>query len=103
LVRGLDLSGTQVTDAGLKELKELKRLQTLDLSSTKVIDARLKELKQLKRLQTLNLFNTQVTYIGINDLLESLPIIRGNYGLPPVPSDRKPFLDGIRPGEVDGK
>ena len=32
----LRLGGTQVTDAGLKELKNLKGLRTLDLSKTGV-------------------------------------------------------------------
>jgi hypothetical protein len=40
--------GAQVTDAGLKHLKELKSLQVLDLSSTMVTDAGLKELKEFK-------------------------------------------------------
>jgi hypothetical protein len=35
-----------VTDAGLKELKELKQLTTLDLEGTQVTDAGLKELKE---------------------------------------------------------
>jgi hypothetical protein len=35
----LDLSDTQVTDAGLKELKELKNLRSLDLFNTRVTDA----------------------------------------------------------------
>src|SRR6516225_9753212 len=32
---GVDFKGTQVTDAALKELKELKHLQSLDLFGTK--------------------------------------------------------------------
>jgi hypothetical protein len=35
-----------VTDAGLKELKELKQLSRLELSGTKVTDAGIKELKR---------------------------------------------------------
>jgi len=35
----LDLTGTEVTDAGLRELKELKRLQALYLSNTQVTAA----------------------------------------------------------------
>ena len=45
----VDLRGTKVTDAGLKELKEFKDLQTLNLAATKVTDAGLEELKELKR------------------------------------------------------
>jgi internalin A len=38
--------GTQVTDAGLKELKELKQLTELHLQRTKLTDAGVKELKE---------------------------------------------------------
>ena len=49
----VDLSRTQVTDAGLKELVALKNLTTLNLGSTQVTDAGLKELAALKQLATL--------------------------------------------------
>src|SRR5437763_378180 len=52
-VVGVDLWRTEVTDAELKELKELKGLQTLDLRETKVTDAGLKELIELQRLTSL--------------------------------------------------
>src|SRR5438874_4326071 len=35
-VIGVNLAGTQVTDAGLKELKDLKQLTYLDVSGTQV-------------------------------------------------------------------
>src|SRR5215510_11853533 len=54
-VVAVDLGSTTVTDAGLKELKELKTLQSLSLSRTKVTDAGLKELKEIESLQSLNL------------------------------------------------
>jgi hypothetical protein len=41
----LTLVGTQVTDAGLKELKELRRLRWLDVRATQVTDAGVRELK----------------------------------------------------------
>jgi len=70
-VRSVVLGGNvRVTDAGLKELKELKSLQTLDLSETKVTDAGLKELKEIKSLQTLYLWNTKVTDAGLKELKE---------------------------------
>ena len=37
-VIGVNLAGTGVTDAGLKELKHLKQLTRLDLGQTKVTD-----------------------------------------------------------------
>jgi len=69
----LDLAGTKVTDAGLKELAALKTLQTLYLDNTKVTDAGLKELAPLKNLQTLYLGNTQVTDAGKAELRKALP------------------------------
>src|SRR5437879_1742866 len=47
-VIGVSLSRTKVTDANLKELKELNQLTTLDLGDTNVTNAGLKELKELK-------------------------------------------------------
>jgi CHAT domain-containing protein/tetratricopeptide (TPR) repeat protein len=66
----LGLNGTQVTDAGLKELRELKSLQDLDLGGTQVTDAGLTELKQLKSLQWLYLLGTRVTDAGLKELKE---------------------------------
>ena len=40
------LSGTRITDAGLKDLKELKGLKRLHLMQTHITDASLKDLKQ---------------------------------------------------------
>jgi hypothetical protein len=42
---GLGLVDTQVTDAGLKDLKEFKQLTYLDLTGTKVTEEGLKELR----------------------------------------------------------
>ncbi|MEI4883989.1 hypothetical protein, partial [Klebsiella pneumoniae] len=61
----LNLLGTPVTSAGLKELKDLKNLQMLTLSGTQVTDAGLKELKELKKLQSLGLESTKVTDAGL--------------------------------------
>jgi hypothetical protein len=65
---GLDLARMQVTDAGLKELKDFKSLIYLDLSGTQVTDTGLKELKDLKNLATLKLFHTQVSDAGLKEL-----------------------------------
>jgi thiol-disulfide isomerase/thioredoxin len=66
----VDLSGTRVTDAELKKLKELKGLQTLYLDGARVTDAGLKELKELKGLRKLDLSGTQVTDAGLRDFQE---------------------------------
>ncbi len=66
----LNLWGTKVSDVGMKELKELKSLQLLDLNQTNVTDAGLKELKKLTNLQSLNLMYTKVTDAGLKELKE---------------------------------
>src|SRR5207302_796007 len=64
----LNLGDKQVTDAGLKDMQELKQLTTLNLGDTKVTDAGLKELKDLKQLTSLNLAETKVTADAVADL-----------------------------------
>jgi hypothetical protein len=77
-VFSLDFSGTKVTDAGLKELNELKNLSSLDLCYTKVTVVGLMELKELKNLTSLNLRGTKVTDAGVAELLEALPRCKVN-------------------------
>ena len=67
------LSGTQVTDAGLEHLKGLINLVYLELSGTQVTDAGLVHLKGLSKLNFLYLGRTQVTDAGVKDLQEALP------------------------------
>jgi Leucine-rich repeat (LRR) protein len=62
------LSDTPVTDADLKKLVGLKRLEVLNLSSTDVTDAGLKELSECGSLVGLNLDHTKVTDAGIKHL-----------------------------------
>jgi hypothetical protein len=65
----LNLQGLgKVTDASLKELAELERLQFLVLSGTGVTDATLRQLAGLERLQFLMLRKTAVTDAGIKEL-----------------------------------
>jgi hypothetical protein len=69
LVR-LDLSGTQVTDAGLEHLERLTNLTDLYLSGTQVTDAGLGHLRGLTNLEYLYLRDTQVTDAGLEHLKE---------------------------------
>ena len=80
-LQGLNLSRTRVTDAGLKELAGLMSLQRLDLRGTRVTDAGLKELAGLKSLQSLDLGDTQVTDAGLKELagLNSLQMLNLAY------------------------
>src|SRR5437899_2450557 len=59
-VIGVNLNSTGVTDAGLKELKDLKQLTSLDLTGTGVTGAGLKELADLKQFTSLSLAGTKV-------------------------------------------
>jgi hypothetical protein len=70
----LSLWSTEISDAGLKDLAEFKRLKTLHLSQTRVTDAGLKELYALKGLRTLSLRATRVTPAAVALLKEALPI-----------------------------
>ena len=62
-----------MTDAGLKELANLKHLTSLNLHRTKVTDEGLKELTSLKYLTSLDLRLTNVTDAGVKELQKALP------------------------------
>ena len=64
----LDLSETQVTDAGLRSLAKIAGLDTLDLDGTRITDAGLAELKGLEQLSGVGTRDTAVTPAGIADL-----------------------------------
>ena len=63
-VVNVNLSGTQITDAGLAHIKGMTRLQHLHLGQTKITDAGLVHLKGLTNLQALYL-GGQVTDAGL--------------------------------------
>jgi hypothetical protein len=66
------LSGTQVTDAGLADLRTLRiglyDVEVLGLSRTRITDAELVHLRQLPKLRTLFLDGTAVTDRGLHQL-----------------------------------
>jgi hypothetical protein len=64
-VRAVDLQGTNVNDADLACLEDLKRLQTLNLAGTKVGDAGLAHIAGLTELETLSLNGTLITNEGM--------------------------------------
>ena len=66
----LDLAGTHVTDAAMKQLAGLKNLETLDLQDTRVTDEGLRALAGLKKLTLLRLSDTQVTDANLRALRE---------------------------------
>ena len=77
-VAHLNLSGTEVTDVGLKELVPLVKLTTLNLDYTHVTDAGLKELAPLTKLTNLGLNSFKVSDVGLKHLapFTSLTTIR---------------------------
>lgn len=71
---GLDLMGTEVTAADLKELATLESLHTLNLALNKLTDDGLTNLSRLKSLHVLSLYATRVTDVGLKEFasLQSL-------------------------------
>jgi uncharacterized membrane protein len=74
----LKLSGTNITDDGLKTIGQCNNLIKLFLDDTPVTDNGLKNLIALTNLRYLNLVNTKVTAKGISEL-KSLPKLRSVY------------------------
>lgn len=77
----LHLEQTNVTDAGLKNLKNLPYLEYLNLYGTAVTDAGLKELAGIKNLKTVYLWQTKVTDAGVAELKKAMPHLEVNMGL----------------------
>ncbi len=71
-LKSLDLSGSQVTDAGLVHLAHLKNLDEL-LLSDHITDAGLPKLAGLSGLSYLNLAKSKVTKEGVRKLEKALP------------------------------
>lgn len=78
-VIGVSFASTGITSGGLKELKELKHLQSVNLNRChRITDAGLKELKSLHNLKVLNLCLVpggpdDVTREGVKELQMALP------------------------------
>lgn len=68
IIYSLNLRGTEVTDKGLEQLKELKSLARLHLERTKITDAGLAHLAALENLEYLNLYGTETTDAGVQSL-----------------------------------
>ncbi len=64
----LDIRDTQATDVGLSYLVDLTRLRVLDLGLTGVTDAGLRRLEPLTRLEFLWVDGTRVTGVGLRFL-----------------------------------
>lgn len=84
----LHLDQTAVSDAGLAHLTDLGRLEYLNLyANENITDAGIEHLKQMESLRRLYLWQTKVTDEGATELQEALPelqIDRGWENRPPV-------------------
>ncbi|MBM3971339.1 MAG: hypothetical protein FJ302_15995 [Planctomycetes bacterium] len=76
IIYSLNLRGTEVTDKGLEQLKELKSLVRLHLERTKITDAGAAHLTALENLEYLNLYGTEVTDAGVQSLAGSKKLKR---------------------------
>ena len=72
-LKSLNLGGTLVTDAQIKNLKLLTNLESLQFSRNQLTDDGIQELGELKKLRHLTLYNTPVTSEGVARLKEKLP------------------------------
>ncbi len=68
IIYSLNLRGTEVTDKGLEQLKDLKSLVRLHLERSKITDAGLAHLAGLENLEYLNLYGVEVTDAGVQSL-----------------------------------
>ncbi len=64
----LNMSRSQITDAGLDNLPKFKQLRRLYLDNTKVTDKALASIAKLPDLEYLNLYGTEVTDAGLDQL-----------------------------------
>ena len=72
-IDSLELADTQITDAGLKDLVKLQKLNFLVLTNTQITDAGLEELAKMKQLEWLEMYDTQITEAGAAEFKKALP------------------------------
>lgn len=84
-IKSINITGTNVTDIGLSELKRIRKLEELSFSSTRITNAGLSLISGIKSLRTLNLSNTQIDDegckflggFGLSELILSNTRVRG--------------------------
>lgn len=69
----LNLTGTNVTDAGLAPLQGMSGLNVLVISQTGITDAAVPYLKGLQGLGSLDLEGTKISAAGVKELRDALP------------------------------
>ena len=71
-LESLDLTGSNFSDRGMKQLKDCEVLRGLSLNESKATDAGIQELNDMKHIRWLILKNTGVTAKGAQQLRRSL-------------------------------
>jgi len=71
----IDVSETSVTDAGMKSLLGMNKLEKLNVSETAVTDESIEVLIQLKSLKRLDISGTEISTEGISRLKASLKTV----------------------------
>lgn len=99
-LKRLCVASTRVTSAGLVPLKCLKTLESLDLSDTEVGDAGIEYLTGLRELRELFMYRTFVTAEGLRKLGRALPMLTGGYCSARSTTRTQPDPD-IFPGDVE--
>lgn len=77
----LRLDQTEVTDAGIAHLTNLKQLEYLNLYGTKVGDGIVEHIKQLPNLKKLFLWQTNITEEAVSELRAAMPELDINTGV----------------------
>jgi hypothetical protein len=72
----LQMANPDVTDATLKPITNLSRLQELDLTDTQITDASLPLIAELENLHTLRLRGTKITDEGFKTHIAPMPSLR---------------------------
>lgn len=80
----LYLDGTQISDEGMSKLAGLKNLEYLNINNTGITDIGLQGIVGLKNLKVIYAYNTSVS---MNNALEDIEIIRGDYKLEVLATD----------------
>lgn len=74
----LDLARSQITDAGMQTVKQMRDLERLHLENTAISDAGIAELAALPKLQYLNLYGTRVGN-GVFKTFSEIPSLKKVY------------------------
>ena len=103
-LESLDLSNTDVTDAGLFYLGDLSSLRILILSNTDITNDGLKHLANLSSLEVLDLEGTAVSLEGVSRLQSNLEACEINISVPndpPIPENPKAPTDTPAPPNIN--